>query len=122
MVKGGSTLGVSMSLRKPPTLTPALLAAVRQNSKKSTGPRTARGKARSRLNRMRHGARSPEYIQFFKALFDAPNGHMTAMARSLLASMQVIHPVYRDLADLSLQVEMDICEESRRGRVQVKGE
>jgi hypothetical protein len=49
-----------MSLRKSPTLTPASLAARRQNSNKSTGPRTARGKAWSPLNRLRHGARSAE--------------------------------------------------------------
>ena len=40
-----------MSLRKSPTLTPALLTARRQNTKKSRGPRTARGKAWSRLNK-----------------------------------------------------------------------
>ena len=83
-----------MSLRRSPTRTPALLAAIRQNSKKSTGPRTARGKAWSRLNRLRHGTRSPEYIRFFKALFDAPDGRMTAHAQTLLASMPVVHPVY----------------------------
>ncbi len=35
-----------MPLRKSPTRTPALLAALRANSRKSTGPRTPRGKAR----------------------------------------------------------------------------
>jgi hypothetical protein len=71
---------------------------------------------------MRHGARSKEFINFCEALFDAPDGHMTAMAQTLLASMPVIHPVYRDLADLSLQVESDICEESRPKRGRAKGE
>ena len=42
-----STVGAVMSLRKSPTLTPALLAAHRQNAKKSTGPRMARVKVRS---------------------------------------------------------------------------
>jgi len=111
-----------VSLRKSPTLTPALLAAIRQNSKKSTGPRTARGKAWSRLNRLRHGTRSPEYIRFFKALFDAPDGRMTAHAQTLLASMPVVHPVYWDLADLCLQVEIEVWEESRRKRATAKGE
>ena len=35
-----------MSLRKSPTLTPALLEANRRNARKSTGPRTARGRPR----------------------------------------------------------------------------
>ena len=47
-----------MSLRKSPTLTPALLAAIRRNSKKSTGPRTTAGKARTRFNAFKHGRRT----------------------------------------------------------------
>jgi hypothetical protein len=51
--------------RKSPTLTPARLAALRANAKKSTGPRTRRGKARSALNGLRHGRysrRLPELL------------------------------------------------------------
>lgn len=44
-----------MSLRRSPKLTPAALAARRANALKSTGPRTARGQARSCLNALRHG-------------------------------------------------------------------
>ncbi len=44
-----------MSLRKSPTRTPALLAANRANAQKSTGPRTARGKAQITLNPLKHG-------------------------------------------------------------------
>ncbi len=44
-----------MRLRKPPTRTPATLAANRANALKSTGPRTARGKARVALNRLKRG-------------------------------------------------------------------
>ena len=44
-----------MSLRKSPTLTPASLAARRQNSNKSTGPRTPAGKQVSRFNALKHG-------------------------------------------------------------------
>jgi len=47
-----------MSLRKSPTRTPALLAANRANSRKSTGPRTERGKARAALNPLKHGRRA----------------------------------------------------------------
>ena len=42
-------------LRRSPRLTPASLAARRANALKSTGPRTARGKAWSSLNALRHG-------------------------------------------------------------------
>ncbi len=47
-----------MPLRRSPALTPAALWARRLNSLKSTGPRTARGKAWSCLNALRHGERS----------------------------------------------------------------
>ena len=42
-------------LCRPRTLTPAALAARRANSLKSTGPRTAQGKARVALNPLKHG-------------------------------------------------------------------
>lgn len=44
-----------MCLRKSPFRSPASLAANRSNSLKSTGPRTAEGKARSSLNALKHG-------------------------------------------------------------------
>jgi hypothetical protein len=43
-----------MSLRKSPQLTPALLAAARQNAQHSTGPRSA-AKQNSKLNALLHG-------------------------------------------------------------------
>ena len=42
-------------LLRPRTLTPASLAARRANALKSTGPRTAQGKARVALNSLKHG-------------------------------------------------------------------
>ncbi|HXJ93125.1 MAG TPA: hypothetical protein VMT20_09610 [Terriglobia bacterium] len=47
-----------MCLRRSPQLTPASLAARRANALRSTGPRTAAGKARSCLNALRHGRRA----------------------------------------------------------------
>jgi hypothetical protein len=52
-----------MSLRKRPTLTPALLAANRANAKKSTGPRTVRGKNRIVLNGLKHGRYARNFYQ-----------------------------------------------------------
>jgi hypothetical protein len=47
-----------LSLRRSPQFTPASLAARRANALRSTGPRTAAGKARSCLNALRHGRRA----------------------------------------------------------------
>jgi len=44
-----------MSLRKSRKLTPALLAALRRNAQKCTGPKTPEGKARSSLNDLKYG-------------------------------------------------------------------
>lgn len=102
-----------MSLRKSPTLTPALLASNRRNAKKSTGPRSARGKAWSRLNSMRSGSRSPEYINFLIALMNARPGMVTATAQALLASKPAVHPLFAEAAELCIQTEIDICAQKR---------
>ena len=44
-----------MPLRHSPLLTLAALAARRNNARKSTGPKTLRGKARASLNALKHG-------------------------------------------------------------------
>ncbi|MGA2606650.1 MAG: hypothetical protein ABSH01_04235 [Terriglobia bacterium] len=46
-----------MSLRKSPQLTPALLAAARNNAQHSTGPRSAAAKQNSKFNALKHGGR-----------------------------------------------------------------
>jgi len=102
-----------MSLRKSPTLTAALLASNRRKAKKSTGPRTARGKAWSRLHRLKDGMRSPEYIGLLRALLDAPPGRVELTAQALLSCKPVIHPLFIELAEMSVQVEIEICNEHR---------
>ena len=52
-----------MSLRRSPTRTAALLAANRSNAKKSTGPKTDRGKGFSQLNSLKHG----RYARMFRS-------------------------------------------------------
>jgi hypothetical protein len=56
-----------MSLRKPPQLTPELLAASRRNCQHSTGPRSQAGKERVKLNGLKHG------------LHAAPENHRAVM-------------------------------------------
>jgi hypothetical protein len=82
-----------MSLRRSPRLTPALLAANRRNAQKSTGPRTAGGKARARLNRLRHGRRSPLFARFWRALQQNPSRCRSA-SQSSLKLEDTRHPLF----------------------------
>ena len=97
-----------MSLLKPRVVTPARRAANRRNAQKSTGPRTARGKAQSRLNGLRHGFCSPAYRQFRLALFEASPGYPVAnTVCAMLTPQESCHPVYADLIDVHFEMEME---------------
>ena len=50
-----------MPLRRSPHRTPAFLGACLANSRKSTGPRTPRGKAHSCLNALKHGRYAKDF-------------------------------------------------------------
>jgi hypothetical protein len=111
--------GVAMSLLKPRVMTPARLAANRRNAQKSTGPRTARGKAQSRLNGLQHGFCSPLYREFWLSLFEAPPG--TPVAKTvcnLLTPEESLHPVYAELIDVHYEMELVDQDFSRRVRRQ----
>jgi hypothetical protein len=109
-----------MLLGRSTTLTPALVASHCRNAKKSTGPRAARGKAWSRLNRLRNGWRWREFFISLKAVLDAPPGQVELTAQALLASRQAHHPVFSEIAEMSVQTENDICNGSRWSRAERK--
>jgi hypothetical protein len=81
-------------------MTPARLAANRHNALQSTGPRTARGKAQSRMNSLRTGRRAPSYRKLWFALLEAPSGEtVEETARAILTPEQWLHPKYADLVE-----------------------
>jgi hypothetical protein len=47
-------------------VTPRIIAANRANALRSTGPRTARGKAQSRLNGLKNGLSSRLFLNYFQ--------------------------------------------------------
>jgi hypothetical protein len=102
-----------MSLRKSPTLTPALLAANRGNAQKSTGPRTARGKARSRRNGLRKGTRSPFYRDLLQALFYAPPCRVKETARLFLSREEESHPLIARTVELFAWAEGEVVLQSQ---------
>lgn len=105
-----------MPLRKSPTITPALVEANRRNARKSTGPRSAVGKARSRLNGLRHGGRSKEYNRFGDALMAAPPYAILRFPEYFLTPAQLDHEVFVDLFEACWEAEMQMTDGSRLGR------
>lgn len=89
-----------MSLRKSPTLTPARLEANRRNSRKSTGPRTTRGKSQSSMNSLRAGNRSAVYQNFFELMLGAPPCKVHLVAQALLSPAQAAHPVFAETVEM----------------------
>jgi len=107
-----------MSLGKSPVMTPARLAANRRNALKSTGPRTAPGKAWSRLNGLRSGSRSPAYHKLLLALLDAEPGGIDDAARTALTPEQAAHPLFARTVDLFRWAEFEVCLDYRRARLE----
>jgi hypothetical protein len=102
-----------MSLRKARTITPEVLAANRRNAKKSTGPRTARGKAQSCLNHLQKGGRSPVMRNLLLALLNAPPGSVDATAGAVLTPMQAAHPVFAGTVEIARWAEIATAEAFR---------
>jgi hypothetical protein len=77
-----------MSLLKSPVMTAAKLAAQRSNARRSTGPRSAPGKSRSRWNALKHGgfALGPAWTaDTLRALGEDPE-EFESLRQGLLAS------------------------------------
>ena len=87
-----------MSLRTSPTMTPARLAADRRAALLSTGPRSRRGKARSRWNALRKGTYSETYFRVLEGLLGAKPEHMKKeRSRSSLRNNSIIGRSLRSL-------------------------
>ncbi len=99
-----------MSLRKSPTMTPARIETHRRNARKSTGPRTERGKAQSRMNRLKLGTRSAFRRRLLLALLHAPPCSVEATARALLTPEQLRHPLFAG--------DMEVAHEAERATTQ----
>ncbi len=99
-----------MPLRKSPTLTPAMLEANRRNARKLTGPRTARGKAQTRMNALRSGERSAIYQNLKLGLLFALPGRVVEWAHALLTPEMALHPLLREEAEIIIQAEREVSE------------
>jgi hypothetical protein len=95
-------------------MTPARLEANRRNARKSTGPRSARGKSQSRMNSLRGGARSRLYHDLLLALLDAPPCAIAETARAALTPAQAAHPLFAELVETFRQSESEVALGFRR--------
>ena len=98
-----------MSLRKPYVLSPARIAANRCNARKSIGPGSPRGKAQSRLNRLRNGARSRLYQDLLWKLMDAPPAAVARTARGTMTPELARHPLFAELGRIFCQAEVEVA-------------
>jgi len=94
-----------MSLRKPYVLPPARLAAHRRTARQSTGPRSTRGRAQSRLNRLRDGSRSWLFQDLRCTLTDAPPASVAGTARWTMTPELAAHPLFAELGQIFCQAE-----------------
>ena len=61
-----------MDERKPKTMSPAQIEANQRNAQKSTGPKTAEGRSKSKLNALKHGLLSQEVLVRGKFASESP--------------------------------------------------
>ena len=94
-------------------MTPARLEANRRSAQKSTGPRTAQGKAQSRMNGLRTGARSRFYRGLWLALSNAPPCAVDRTARAYLAPEMALHPLFAESVEMFRQAEAAVAEQFR---------
>ena len=96
-----------MPLRKSPTRPSALLEANRRNARKSTGPRTARGKAQTRMNALRSGEHSRLRRDLWMGLLNAPPGRVEVWAQSLRTPETAWNQHLRQVVEIIMQAERE---------------
>ena len=97
-----------MSLHKPYALSPPRLAAHCRSARKSTGPRSARGKAQSRLNRLRDGSRSRLFQDLRWTLMDPPAAAVAGTARRTMTPELAGHPLFAKLGQIFYQAGVEV--------------
>ena len=98
-----------MPLRKPYGSSPARLAANRRKARQSTGPRSARGRAQSRLNRLGDGSRSHLFQDLRWKPMDAPPAAVAQTARTLVTPELAGHPLFEDLGRIFCRAGAEVA-------------
>ena len=88
-------------------ITPAILAANRRNARKSTGPRTPEGKARSSLNAVTHGLFASTPVLFVSGHSEQEadrNRLVSALSKELFAESALEHYLVERIVNLAWQL------------------
>jgi hypothetical protein len=95
-------------------MTPARLEANRRNARKSTGPRTTRGKAQARLNGLGRGPRSRFYHDFMMLLMETPPDELERTAQAILTPKEADSRLFKGLVRMVQQADLALVMELRR--------
>jgi len=98
-----------MPLRKPYGSAFARLAANRRKVRKSTSPRSARGRVQSRLNRLWDGSRS-RFFQDLRWMFmDGPPAAVAGTARTTMTPELAKHPLFAELGRIFCRAGVEVA-------------
>jgi hypothetical protein len=81
-------------MKEPPRASEAQIAANRRNAGKSTGPKTARGKAAIGRNALRHGLAAERVV-----CFDETEADFAAFAEGIRAALEPADPIEEQLVE-----------------------
>ena len=104
-------------MKKPMAVTPAKIAANRRNAQKSTGPRTAAGKAISKLNALKHGVLAQSVVVRGHQIKESPH-EFKKLCQEFYTSLSPVGPLEEMLVDQIIQAAWRL----RRARTAESGE
>ena len=104
-------------MRKPMNITPGKLEANRRNAEKSTGPKTANGKAVSKLNALKHGLLAQSVVVQGHKFRESPR-EFKKLCQEFYANLVPVGPLEEMLVDQIISLTWRL----RRARLAESGE
>ena len=106
-------------MRKPMAVTPAKIEANRRNAQKSTGPKSAAGKAVAKLNALKHGVLAQTVVVRGQQIKESPH-EFKKLCQEFYTSLSPVRPLEAMLANLEPALAVALLDE--RVRIALNGE